>query len=404
MSPPRPRVVVAVALVLVLVAGGLFWWTTRDRVAWSTEVAGAGDVLDVDGTRVLVESSDGVVVLDRDDGDVLAESEVPSGAFVGQAALVPGGGAVLTWRDDEYAAAYVDTSGATRWERRSAQDLRIVGMDAEAGVVALRTYGADPTVVGVDLDGEQRWSRPAPSGLVVPSLTPTGRLLTQVGVTLVPSGPDRFEVLDLGDGTALGSIEARGGITGVAAWQRTVLVARDDGSLVFVVDGRERDLTGPTDVVAEVVGTVDDGAVAVSTFDLDFWGVDLERGAVARLDTDPYRSSSRRIGAVDGDTLRIVDLGTGEELTSVETGTEGTFWTGSTAVAIEERQGRLSGWRHGDGGASRVSVVDDDGDRHGALTTTTRIIDLFVADEHEAVVVTDGEGDGPRRVSLVGRD
>lgn len=403
MTLPRPRTLVLAVLVVLLVVTAAWWWLGRDRVTWTIEVDNANDVLDVDADRVLVDTFDEeLVVLDREDGSVLGETQLPAGALIDQAALVPGG-LVVAWSEDGEAhpVAQYDDAGRELWRRDDVE--RVLGLGADEAVVALRVDGA---TVGVGPDGQERWRTAGADGLSGPRAG--GRELAGTHVTLAGGNDGGFEVVDLDDGAVRAFDTGGAGVDDVVYWDDAVLARLDDGGLAW--SGGELD----QDLRDGALGTVGDGAVGVATDD-GWWGVDLTAGTVRELDeptSDAYDSLEdlRLVAVPDGDDVRLVDVATAEEVTTYAPGGDviGAY-SGNDAVLLVEDVGRLTRWRHlvDREDAGRLTVLDRDGETHGSwVSTDAAVIGLYVADRHEAVVVTKDptfDDPEPQRVTLLGR-
>lgn len=145
--------VVAVAVVVlaaVAAAGWIRWSTSTDGdAAWTREVPGARDLLGSSADRIAVKTSGGVVVLSRDDGEVVAQLDDPSARV---AEPVDAGTVVAA--DD--GVGLVDDTGTWVWRHDD-------GFPAAFGdgVVTLESPGDDEvSLTGVDAGtGQELWSR-----------------------------------------------------------------------------------------------------------------------------------------------------------------------------------------------------------------------------------------------------
>lgn len=408
MTRPRPRTLLLTALVVLLLVVVAWWWTGRDQVTWSVEVPNADRVVDVSDDRVLVETFDeDLVVLDREDGDRLGAADLPAGSVVNQAALVPGG-LVASWDDDgAHPVAQYDDAGRELWQRDDVE--RILGVGAEEAVVAVRL---DDATVGLGPTGEERWRAAAAGDLTGPRAE--GRELAGTHVTLVTgSRPDALDVVDLDDGSIRGPLETGGAKVDSLVYDGdAVLASLDDDRLVWS-GGELADLEDAAS--GWLIAAPGDGAVAVAA-DEKWYGVDLATGTVRPLDpalgadtVDPI--DGLRIAPVrDGEDVRLFDIATGEETATYAAGSDvlGAY-SGNDAVLVVEDVGRLTRWRHltDRDDTGRLTVVDRDGEAHGSwVSSDGAVIGLYVADDHEAVVVTKDptfDDPEPHRVTLLGR-
>lgn len=408
MTLPRPRILLLTALVVLLLVVVVWWWTGRDQVAWSVDVPNANRVVDVDEGRVLVETFDeDLVVLDREDGDRLGAADLPAGSIVNQAALVPGG-LVASWDDDgAHPVAQYDDGGRELWQRNDVE--RILGVGAEEAVVAVRL---DDATVGLGAAGEEVWRAAGAGDLTGPRAE--GRELAGTHVTLVTgSEPGALDVVDLDDGSVRGPLDTAGAKVDSLVYDGdAVLASLGDDRLVWsggALDGLP-DVSGGWFVAAP-----GDGAVAVAN-DEKWYGVDLAAGTVRALDPavgadtiDPV--DGQRIAPVrDGDDVRLVDIATGEDTATYSAGGDvlGAY-SGNDAVLVVEDVGPLTRWRHltNREDTGRLTIVDRDGESHGSwVSSDGAVINLYVADDHEALVVTKDptyDDPDPHRVTLLGR-
>lgn len=357
----RPRLVLPVIAGLLLVALGLSWIDQRDEVAWSAGVEDPVALADADGDRVVVRTAaDELVVLDRRDGEELAVAALPDGAVVEQAVVLPDGSLVAGWStpDDQHQVARYDADGEQLWLRRDGDGLRLLAVLPDLDRVAARTAGTDGALLGLGLDdGETRWRRPVTDDRW-PTPATTGRALLEIEVTVAPVGELGPIAVDLADGRTSGTVDVDpGGVSDVAYWHDTAVVALSDGEVRRWVGGEPTDLDGLSGAGPVTFAPVDDGLVTVRGGDDDGRVLDLVQGEAA---------------------------GARDPVASVRT----------------EDPGRLAGWLRGTGDeVEHLTVEDAAGESHGSLTVPDgSVVQSTVVGEHEAVVLT---GD---RVVLLGRD
>jgi hypothetical protein len=357
----RPRLVLPLIGALLLVAAGLFWVDHRDRVAWSITIADASQVADVDADRVLVRTSaDALVVLDRGDGEELTVAELPAGAEIAQAVLLPDGRLLASWStpDDQHQAALYDARGRQVWQRRDGDGLWLLGVLPDLDRVAARTSGADGALLGLGLDdGGTTWRRPLTDDRW-PSPLDTGQALLEIEVTVAPVGGGPPVSVDLADGRTTGTVDADpADVTDIVCWHDTAVVALADGRVLRSTGGEPTDLAGLTGTGPVTFDPVRDGLVTVRGGDDEGRVLDVVQGEVEEGEADAARVES-------------------------------------------EDPGRAVGWLRGtDEDVERLVVVDADGDPHGSLVVPAGTVTAStVVGEHEAVVLTED------RVVLLGRD
>lgn len=362
----RARVGVPVIIVLLLIAAGLFWLDNRDDVTWSVEVDGATAVLDADADRLLLGTETGdLAVLDRRDGERVADVDLPAGAVPAQSVLLPDGGVLAAWRvgGGPAQAGQYDDAGTQLWQRSDGDGLRLLGVLTDLDLVAVATAGDDGAVLGLGADdGATRWRRPVAPVASWPDPATSGRTLLDVEVAMAVVGRDPSadpQILDLADGRTRGTADvAPDEVTGLAAWHEVVVAALADGGLRRWTEGEPTDLGGVDEDAVVTLGPVVDGRTEISA------------GAGPRLSLD----------LVQGEAVPATDLPRG-------------------ARVLDEEAQRAVRWLRGtDDELSLLTVVDADDGRHGALVVPEEdVVALAVLEGHEAVVVTRD------RVVLLGR-
>lgn len=349
----RPRLVLPLILALLLLAVGLSWLDNRDRVAWSVEVAGAAEVVDVDTDRALVRTSaDELVTLERRDGSQVAAARLPEDALLDQTVLLPDGGLLASWSmsGGPYQLARYDARGSQVWQRQDRDGFRLLGVLPDLDRVAARTSGADGALLGLGLDdGETRWRRPVAAD-DWPTPVTTGQALLEIEVTVAPVGGGPPTAVSLADGRTTGTIDAEpAAVTDVAYWHDTAVVALADGRVLRAVDGEPADVTGLTGSAAVTFDPVEDGVVVVRGGVDEGLPFELVRGRVLPDGPEP------------GATLE------------------------------RTKAGRIERWLHGTDreDTELLSVVDADGERHGSLLVPGgEVVASAVVGDHEALVVT----------------
>lgn len=295
-----------IALALLLIAATIGLRVARhDQATWRADVD-AREILDVDSSRILVQTTHGVLVLSRTTGQPLGDPAVRRRLI--EATLFPGGWVGISYEpaaaDGSVAARYSD-DGTQLWVTTVAGVRELLAVDPTGTVVAL---GGSKVVTGVDVaDGRQRWSIATPWHAQAAGQSERRRKPGSI-VLIRVSGHDQVVDVATGRTTPLGGSLAAIGIVDGSRW---VGPQAGDGCTILIGDaaGVRHRVAVSTAACTRV--TVEAGWAAVAAGN-DVHAVSLTDGSLTPLDVALaqtwYRNGGRFWCTHLDDRLHVQDL------------------------------------------------------------------------------------------------